>query len=71
MAACVMWRFLRTLTSECGHSIATHSSPKKRNEGQLNLAVHFAGVEFNPGQYFYADKNGMVVARAKLNLERS
>ena len=41
---------------------------EKRNEGQLNIAVHFAGVDFKPGQYLYADKNGIVVARSKLDL---
>jgi regulator of ribonuclease activity A len=40
----------------------------KRNEGQLNVALRFAGVNFEPGQYLYADENGIVVAREKLNL---
>ena len=38
----------------------------KRNEGQLNVAIRFAGVNFEPGQYLYADENGIVVAREKL-----
>jgi len=41
---------------------------EKRNEGRLNIPLHFAGVDFKPGQYLYADENGIVVARAKLNL---
>ena len=41
---------------------------EKRNEGQLNKAVHFAGVNFEPGQYLYADENGIVVSRSKLSL---
>jgi regulator of ribonuclease activity A len=41
---------------------------KKRNEGQLNVPVRFAGVDFEPGQTLYADENGIVVAREKLNL---
>ena len=41
---------------------------EKRNEGQLNIAVHFAGVDFKPGQYLYADENGIVVARSKLDI---
>lgn len=40
----------------------------KRNEGQLNVTVRFAGVSFEPGQYLYADENGMVVARENLNI---
>ena len=38
----------------------------KRNEGQLNVAVRFAGVGFKSGQYLYADENGMVVAEDAL-----
>lgn len=41
---------------------------EKRNEGQLDIAVHFAGVDFKPGQYLYADENGIVVSRSKLDL---
>jgi len=40
----------------------------KRNEGQLNIPVNFAGVSFLPGQFLYADENGMVVAEKKLDL---
>ncbi len=40
----------------------------KRNEGQLNVAVYFAGVSFHPGQFLYADENGIVVAEEELDL---
>jgi regulator of ribonuclease activity A len=40
----------------------------KRNEGQLNIPISFAGVDFEPGQYLYADENGMVVANTQLEL---
>jgi len=40
----------------------------KRNEGQLNIPVRFAGVDFEPGQYLYADENGIVVAGEKLDI---
>ena len=40
----------------------------KRNEGQLNVAVTFAGADIKPGQYLYADENGIVVADSKLEL---
>ena len=40
----------------------------KRNEGQLNIPVRFAGVDFEPGQYIYADENGIVVAGEKLDI---
>lgn len=40
---------------------------EKRNEGQLNIPVHFAGVSFKPGQHLYADENGIIVANKRLN----
>jgi len=40
----------------------------KRNEGQLNVTIVFAGVEFTSGQYLYADENGIVVAPGQLEL---
>ena len=44
---------------------------KKRNEGQLNLPVRFAGVNFEPGQHLYADENGIVVANGELDITRN
>ncbi len=41
---------------------------EKRGEGQLNAGIRFAGVGFEPGQYLYADENGIVVAGQKLEL---
>jgi regulator of ribonuclease activity A len=38
----------------------------KRNEGQHNIAVRFGGVNFVPGQYVYADTDGIVVSEALL-----
>ena len=40
----------------------------KRNEGQLNFSLNFAGADFRTGQYLYADENGIVVARTKLSV---
>ena len=48
---------------------ALHSYPlksQKRGEGQFNVPVRFAGVGFEPGQYLYADENGMLVANKPL-----
>ena len=39
---------------------------EKRGEGQKNIAVRFAGVSFRPGDYLYADRNGIVVATRPL-----
>lgn len=40
----------------------------KRNEGQENIPVSFAGVDFKPGQYLYADGDGIVVSEFQLIL---
>ena len=41
----------------------------KRGEGQLDIPVSFAGVHFEPGQFLYADTNGIVVAQQDLGIE--
>lgn len=40
----------------------------KRNEGQENIAVRFAGVDFKPGHYLFADEDGIVVSELQLIL---
>ena len=50
---------------------ALNSFPKKsekRGLGEMNVPVHFAGADYLPGQYLYADENGIVVAEEKLGL---
>ncbi len=42
---------------------------EKRGIGDLNLPVTFAGVTFTPGEYVYADNNGVVVSAKALNGE--
>ena len=41
----------------------------KRGEGQLDVPLRFAGAQMEPGQFLYADANGIVVARHKLDVE--
>ena len=41
----------------------------KRGEGDLNIPVRFNGVNFRPGQFLYADENGVVVAEKDLGVE--
>lgn len=41
----------------------------KRGEGQLDITVSFAGVRIEPGQYLYADANGVVIANRNLGIE--
>lgn len=40
---------------------------EKRNEGRLNAPLAFAGAKIEPGQYIYADENGIVVAKTQLD----
>lgn len=48
-------------------ALGTHPrKTDKRGIGDLNVPVTFGGVTFVPGQYVYADNNGIVVSEAKL-----
>jgi regulator of ribonuclease activity A len=38
----------------------------KRGTGQENLPVTFAGATFRPGEYLYADEDGLVVSASAL-----
>lgn len=38
----------------------------KRNEGQRDVRVSFGGVDFMPGEFVYADNNGVIVAAKPL-----
>ncbi|HWB64994.1 MAG TPA: ribonuclease E activity regulator RraA [Chitinophagales bacterium] len=38
----------------------------KRNEGQENITVHFAGIDFVPGQWLCADEDGIIVSAENL-----
>jgi regulator of ribonuclease activity A len=41
----------------------------KRGEGQLGIALRFAGAQMEPGHFLYADANGVVIARRDLGVE--
>jgi len=36
--------------------------------GEQDIPVHFAGVEFSPGDYLYADPDGIVVTSSPFNI---
>ena len=38
----------------------------KRGIGDRNIAVTFGGVTFNPGEFVYADNNGIIVSAEPL-----
>jgi regulator of ribonuclease activity A len=48
-------------------ALGTHPrKSEKRGEGQRDLAVTFAGVRFAPGQYLYADEDGILCSQVAL-----
>ena len=38
----------------------------KRGIGDLNVPVTFGGITFRPGEYVYADNNGVIVSPSPL-----
>lgn len=38
----------------------------KRGEGQRDIALHFGGALIEPGDYIYADNNGVLVSKREL-----
>ena len=44
---------------------------EKRGMGDYNVPVTFGGVTFNPGEYVYADSNGVVVSARPLVAPKS
>jgi regulator of ribonuclease activity A len=50
-------------------ALGTHPmKTDKRGLGDLNVPVTFGGVTFVPGQYVYADNNGVLVSAQQLTL---
>lgn len=48
-------------------ALATHPQKSvKRNVGEADLNVTFAGVSFRPGEHFYADEDGVIVSAQAL-----
>lgn len=39
---------------------------RKQGRGTTNRPVHFGGITFRPGQYLYADRDGIIVAERDL-----
>ncbi|TCM68368.1 regulator of ribonuclease activity A [Acinetobacter calcoaceticus] len=49
------------------HALA--AIPRKSNRqgiGEVDISLYFGGVNFNSGDYLYADNNGIVVSKVKL-----
>ncbi len=50
-------------------ALGTHPmKTEKRGLGDLNVDVTFGGVTFRPGEYVYADNNGVLVSPQALSL---
>jgi regulator of ribonuclease activity A len=48
-------------------ALGTHPlKTDKRGEGQRDIKVRFADATFTPGDWVYADEDGMLVAPRKL-----
>jgi regulator of ribonuclease activity A len=48
-------------------ALAAHpQKSSKKGAGERNLRVHIAGVRVNPGDWIYADADGILVAQQKL-----
>lgn len=45
---------------------AAPKKTEKRGLGEVDVPVRFAGVEFTPGHWLYADANGVIVASQAL-----
>ena len=40
----------------------------RKGLGELNVTVHFGGVDFIPGQFVYADVNGVIISPKAISL---
>mgnify|MGYP003477744993 FL=1 len=50
-------------------ALASHPlRSNRRGAGDLDLAVTFAGVTFRPGEYVYADNNGIIISASPLKM---
>ncbi len=48
-------------------ALATHPrKTEKKNLGECDVPVSFAGIDFRPGEWLYADADGLIVAAKRL-----
>ena len=43
----------------------------KKNVGEVDIAVSFGGVSFVPGEWLYADEDGVIISSTELTLSKS
>jgi len=52
-------------------ALAAHPKrSERRGLGDVNVPVRFAGVTFRPGEWLYADQDGIILSATKLDAER-
>lgn len=52
-------------------ALASHPlKTDKRGIGEVDVPVTFAGVTFRPGEYLYADNNGVIVSTTPLEMPK-
>lgn len=72
-AGVVIWGCLRDSAAIAGmdlgvFALATHPQKTvKKNLGDVEVAVSFAGLEFIPGEWLYADADGLIVSADSLS----
>jgi regulator of ribonuclease activity A len=63
---------VRDVAELAGHAVGIRAlasmplPPEKRNEGQRDVAVRIQGVWVRPGDWLYADADGIVVSNQRL-----
>jgi regulator of ribonuclease activity A len=60
---------LRTIDLGVKALAACPMKTDKRGEGQSGVPLRFAGSLMEPGQYLYADANGVVIAKQELGID--
>lgn len=72
-AGVVVWGCIRDSAAIGGMdlgvlALATHPQKTvKKNLGAAELPVSFAGIEFRPGEWLYADADGLIVSATRLH----
>lgn len=51
-------------------ALGTHpQKSEKKNIGEVDITIKFAGVTFHPGDFVYADHDGIILSRTELPIQ--
>jgi regulator of ribonuclease activity A len=73
-AGIVVWGCIRDSKAIAGmdlgvFALATHPQRTvKKNVGEKEVQIGFAGIDFVPGEWLYADEDGLIVSQAALHV---